>query len=159
MPPIGRTTLGGWPTLPLRAGPSGKLKHETPIWFLCRPVSYSRARLGTDGAKPRPLGSTPGQDRTGDLQRVRLTSEPLDHRCLLVLKNIGSTLITACSVPAWSNGEGASIRNLCRYFVNTQSGGDVGSIPTAGIMFPERCEMQHPLIGGAAENTMLLPHL
>ena len=25
--------------------------------------------------------TTPGQDRAGDLQRVRLTSQPLDHRC------------------------------------------------------------------------------
>ena len=27
------------------------------------------------------MESTPGQDRTSNLQRVRLTSEPLDHRC------------------------------------------------------------------------------
>ena len=29
------------------------------------------------------LSATPGQDRTGDLQRVRLTSWPLDHGCTL----------------------------------------------------------------------------
>ena len=30
------------------------------------------------------MQSTPGQDRTGDLQRARLTSQPLSHRCFAI---------------------------------------------------------------------------
>ena len=42
------------------------------------PALLSRRRLGSRLRK----ANTPGQDRTGDFQRVGLTSEPLDHRCL-----------------------------------------------------------------------------
>ena len=39
-------------------------------------------RLAADRALQMLPQHTPGQDRTGDLQRVRLTSSPLDHRCV-----------------------------------------------------------------------------
>ena len=42
-----------------------------PLRFFCHPIR----------ALVRLLQKTVAQDRTGDVQRVRLTSKPLDHRC------------------------------------------------------------------------------
>ena len=54
------------------------------------------------------MESTPGQDRTGELQRVRLTSQPLDHRCFCctqakLIRALASKMTTAAAASSQSD--------------------------------------------------------
>ena len=100
------------------------------------PCCYGTCDVTAHGPveKPRQFESSPGPDRAGDLQRVTQTSSPLHHGSKIHTESC--VRLQNQHVPAWSNGQGASISNFCRYFLNTDPGGDVGSIPTVGILFP-----------------------